>query len=575
MERREFLQGLTLSAATAAALEAQEGPPKAEPIENMLAGPEPSIAVCHVGFRPEASKRVIVRNVNAPATYTLRDIASGPVFRSERPLKLLHSDFAPALVGDFSDVTRPGLYQISVGAELSPPFFIRSDAWRRHLPLVVSYHRAQRCGVNVPNVHPVCHLDDARRRDDGRHVDETGGWHDAGDLRKWMDATMMNAFGLLAIARHLAGGWDLAGSGLAPLHEELRWGNTYFLKMQDTDGRVWADVAGGVNGDNSDNHWTDNSTGTADDRYLNPAKPGLAQAMFTAMQALYADEFKTADSAYSASCLAAAQRCWAADEHKGNALELAWWTLAAAALQRATRSPEFASALTELALILESLQSPHGFWLTARGSSEPYKHPVHGALPPFALLEAARAIPNSPAAPQWRQAARRYLDEYATPMCGRSAYGIMPFGLFPGSPTPERYRPHSSALTYRFFMPVRQQFWWLGLNAHLASHALLFATAAADLHQPAYRDLAYRQLEWIFGANPFGATLASGIGVRNPFPHSRYVGVIPGGIMNGICGNTDDQPILDTGFGFSWRTNEYWSPHLGYFEWAQAVLEQA
>ncbi|MGH9654784.1 MAG: glycoside hydrolase family 9 protein, partial [Bryobacteraceae bacterium] len=119
----------------------------------------------------------------------------------------------------------------------------------------------------------------------------------------------------------------------------------------------------------------------------------------------------------------------------------------------------------------------------------------------------------------------------------------------------------------------RKQFWWQGLNAHLASHALLFATAAADLHQPAYRDLAYRQLEWIFGTNPFGATLASGIGVRNPYPHSRYVGVIPGGIMNGICGNADDRPILDTSFGFSWRTNEYWSPHVGYFEWAQSVLE--
>ncbi len=50
--------------------------------------------------------------------------------------------------------------------------------------------------------------------------------------------------------------------------------------MQDRDGRVWADVAGGLNGDNSDNHWTDNQIGTADDRYINPAKSGVIQAMF-------------------------------------------------------------------------------------------------------------------------------------------------------------------------------------------------------------------------------------------------------------------------------------------------------
>ncbi|MGH9584252.1 MAG: hypothetical protein ACRD4O_15110 [Bryobacteraceae bacterium] len=73
-------------------------------------------------------------------------------------------DFAPAVIGDFSDIARPGLYQIRAGEELSPPFFIRHDAWRRFLPLVVSYHRAQRCGVAVANVHDVCHLDDARRR---------------------------------------------------------------------------------------------------------------------------------------------------------------------------------------------------------------------------------------------------------------------------------------------------------------------------------------------------------------------------------------------------------------------------
>ena len=164
------------------------------------------------------------------------------------------------------------MYQVTIGDESSVPFFIRPDAWRRTLPKAAGYYRYQRCGVDVPNVHPACHLDDARRRDDGRHIDVTGGWHDAGDLRKWMDATLLNAIGLLRLARNLGEKWDLAGSGLAPLLEEVRWGNRYFLKMQDTDGLVWADTAGGLNGDNSDNHWTDNRPGTEDDRYINPGE---------------------------------------------------------------------------------------------------------------------------------------------------------------------------------------------------------------------------------------------------------------------------------------------------------------
>jgi hypothetical protein len=206
---------------------------------------------------------------------------------------------------------------------------------------------------------------------------------------------------------------------------------------------------------------------------------------------------------------------------------------------------------------------------------EPYKHAVHGALPPFAILEAARAFAADPAAAKWRDAVRLYIEGYVVPLCQRSAYAVMPFGVYRGSPTSERYRTLAGDQTYRFFMPVRKQFWWLGVNSHLASHALLLATAAVEFNQSAWRHLAYRQLEWIFGANPFGATLASGIGVREPYPHSRYVGIIPGGIMNGICGNTGDEPVLDTGFSGNWRTNEYWSPQVAYFEWAQAVLESA
>ncbi|HSU61155.1 MAG TPA: glycoside hydrolase family 9 protein [Bryobacteraceae bacterium] len=582
MERRQFLQSLTALGPSAFALAAQEGPAEVDPVEKMIAGPEPSIAVCHVGFRPEASKRVIVRNHDL-RSFVMRDISSGPPFRVERPLTSVSSDLGPAVAGDFSGITREGLYQIDVGGELSPPFFIRPDAWRRFLPVVVSYHRAQRCGVAVPNVHAVCHLDDARRRDTGVHVDTTGGWHDAGDLRKWMDATMMNAFGLLAIARHLGAGWDLAGSGLASLEEELRWGNSYFLKMQDADGRVWADVAGGVNGDNSDNHWTDNVIGTADDRYLNPAKHALIQAMFTAMQSMYAQHFNTPDRIYSSRCLEAAKRCWNANSREGGTAELGWWTLAALEFHRATDDPAIRRAVEQLATGLTRLQqnatgsgkAVTGFWPMSAKNAEPYKNTVHGALPAFAILEAARAFPDAEGAKAWRESARLYIEAYVIPMCDRSAYGLVPFGLYHGSPSPEHYRAVSGDLTYRFFMPVRKQFFWQGLNAHLASHALLLATAASEFNQPAWRDLAYRQLEWTFGSNPFGATLASGIGERNPYPHSRYVGVIPGGIMNGICGNAADEPILDTGFTGTWRTNEYWSPHVGYFEWAQAVLESS
>lgn len=448
----------------------------------------------------------------------------------------------------------------------------------------MGYYHYQRCGVAVPNVHPACHLDDARRRDTGAHLDLAGGWHDAGDLRKWMSATQMNGIALLRLARNLGEQWDAAGSGLAPLLEEARWGNRYFLKMQDADGLVWNDVAGGVNGDNSDNHWTDNRAGTADDRHLNAAKPEHVQALFVTLQAMMAQAFRKTDAPYAEQCLRAAVRCWDAARRGAASHTLAWWTLAALELHRAAGKELYAEAAARLGERLLALQTTdfigsqkdvRGFWRVSETDANPYNQAVDSALPPLALLELASALSEHRLATRWRDAVRLHLDEYVLPLAAHSAYEIVPYGVFTGSPTPEHYRPLAGDLTYRYFMPVRKQFWWLGMTSHLECYALLLASAARAFGKSRYRELACRQLEWILGANPFGACLMTGEGMRNPFPHSRFVGLIPGGIMNGIAGNVKDEPVLDTAYGFDWRTTEYWSPHNAYYLWTVSTLERA
>jgi hypothetical protein len=584
MNRRNFVR---LGLASPAAMLAQQGPPREERVEEMTPDPVPAIALTHLGFLPDSRKKLIFRysGDDGPATFTIRDIGGPPQpFRSARPLERYSSDVIDCLVGDFSDIRREGMYQAVVGGELSVPFFIRPDNWRRTLPKAVGYYRYQRCGIEVPGVHPACHLDDARRRDNGKHVDVTGGWHDAGDLRKWMSATLLNAIALLRLARNLGAKWDLAGSGLAPLLQEVRWGNRYFLKMQDADGLVWADTAGGVNGDNSDNHWTDNTAGTDDDRYINTAKPGRVQAMFVAAEAMAAQAYRISDARYAQQCLAAAKRCWDAARQTGSTGDLAWWTLAALEMHRASAAGEYQAEAVRLGGMLLALQTTQfiasqklvrGFWRVSESDTNPYTDAVHSALPPLALLELARAIPGAAEASKWRDAVKLHLDEYVRPMAAHSAYDIVPFGIFPGSPTSETYRELAGDLTYRYFMPVRKQFWWLGTTSHLECYALLLAEASHAFGRREYRDLAFRQLEWVMGANPFGACLMTGEGMRNPYPHSRFVGLIPGGIMNGIAGNAKDAPVLDTEYGFDWRTTEYWSPHNAFYLWAVSSLERA
>ncbi|MGH9446936.1 MAG: glycoside hydrolase family 9 protein, partial [Terriglobia bacterium] len=250
MDRRKFLGSLSgLSvAAFPPLLNGQEGSPVQDPVEEDIPQKTPTIALNHLGFRPRAGRKALVVRVTGsepPDAFLLRDIGSSN-FHFTRPLTLSHGDLGPCVTADFTDLEREAIYQINVGGEHSVPFFVREDVWRRTLPTVAGYYRYQRCGVDVPGVHPICHLDDARRRDNGEHVNVIGGWHDAGDLRKWMDVTMLNAIALLNLARTIPN--PQPGD---PTHEqildEVRHGNRYFLKMQDSDGKIWHDTAGGVN----------------------------------------------------------------------------------------------------------------------------------------------------------------------------------------------------------------------------------------------------------------------------------------------------------------------------------------
>lgn len=588
MKRREFLGTLAaMPLAVPTPTGGQEGPPRPDPIEVMTPPPTPAIALNHLGFRPRAgSKTLVVRATATPAPrrYTLRDVSERH-FSFTRPLREVQSDLGPCLTADFTDLTRQGLYQITVGNEYSVQFAISDEVWRRTLPKAFGYYRYQRCGVDVPLVHPACHLDDARRRDNGQHVDEVGGWHDAGDLRKWMDVTMLNGIALLHLLRNNP---EPRPGDPTPeqILEEVRHGNLYFLKMQDTDGKIWADVAGGVNGDNSDNHWTDNIVGTADDRYLNTHKRSGTAAIFAVLQGLVAQYYAKSDAAYAQRCLAAGVRAWkafGAPQSKGElTLDVAWWTIAACELYRATEDAEYRDHAQLLGRDLLARQNTsfigeqrlvRGFWMEG---GAPYVNVVFTSLPPLALIELCETFPDAQDAAKWKGAVERHVDQYLLPMAARNAYQHIPLGLFLGQPTPETYRPLAGRLTYRYFLPVRKEYWWLGTTSHLEGNALLLARWArlVNANSKPYVSLAYRQLEWVMGANPFAACLMTGEGMRNPYPHSRFVGLIPGGIMNGIAGNAADEPVLDMAYTLNWRTCEYWSPHVAFYIWTNSVLEQ-
>jgi hypothetical protein len=348
--------------------------------------------------------------------------------------------------------------------------------------------------------------------------------------------------------------------------------------MQDTDGKIWADVAGGVGGGGSDNHWTDNIVGTPDDRYLNTEKRSRTAAVFSTLEALAGQCYAAGDPAYARQCLEAAIRAWHAfDAPPASTQEVSWWALAACELFLATGASEYKQRAVLLGRELLRRQNTEylggqkevrGFWMQG---NDPYSD---WGVPPLALLKLYDTFLDAEDRTKWLDAVRLHADEYLLPMSSRNCYRIIPLGVFLGSPTKQKYRPLAGNLTYRYFHPVEWQ-GSQGANYNFASNALvlgLLAKVCGDVGKK-YVTLAYRQLEWIVGANPFASCMMTGEGMRNPLPLQRFVGPIPGGITAGITGNVNDEPVLDLQYTMVWSTNEYWGPNVSFYIWAHSVLE--
>mgnify|MGYP001263500744 CR=1 FL=1 len=91
-----------------------------------------------------------------------------------------------------------------------------------------------------------------------------------------------------------------------------------------------------------------------------------------------------------------------------------------------------------------------------------------------------------------------------------------------------------------------------------------------------YRDIAYRQLDWILGCNPFDASTVEGVGRNQPerlintdefFPPTPQ---IPGAVMTGICGTQEDEPA-ELGLG---SDVEYDMPPTSLLMWLLVELQE-
>ena len=501
---------------------------------------------------------------------------------------------------DFSEFDTPGSYQIETDGQISPPFAVRDRIYDRIVSGYLTFLRAQRCGQAVFGVHEACHLDDGVRDTDGSPLPAGGGWHDAGDFRKWLAFTLYHVDALLTIRERLSE--DLDRGGIAPdsLLDEIAWGNTYFHRMIGPSGQVYEDVAGGDSppasgltyandwwfenhpgcyADASDNRWTDNIPESGDERRVRTTFNPLVQWAFVHVQARASKQLPASQAKKCMQLARIAADFGRRQGHDNRTLFLAaelrgYLELLAAG----DLSPDLPALIACAQALIQRQATPRtglsGYFLEA-GSTDGFRSVAFAADPALTLLrfwEMRAMIRDEPTAELARQAVMRYIEGYLLADCDSNPFSLTPYGVYVDPPHGDRqvFRDAGNGRSVRTFMhPFNAQGIVHGTSSVLMSHAHLLARAGVLLQQPQWCRTAERLLHWCLGHNPLNRSLFSGIGYRQPYGYSFRIPQIPEAMMVGFIGRPDDSPYLEESSAIEWNTLEYWS--VPFLQVAQAA----
>jgi hypothetical protein len=515
------------------------------------------ILVNHVGFVPQGAKYFVV--LDPPAKeFSVQKWGTGPVLQGR--LKHVNAELGDGWVGDFSSLQEEGVYLIQCGALQSRPVVVSRDAAEQPLRVLFNYFPTQRCGDSLTGWHAPCHLDDARRVDTGEHVDLAGGWHQSCDLRKWMFGTPFGLVGLSQLGMLKHPRWERN-----QIADELRWGNRYFHNMVRPDGGIMDHIVVPV-------QW--------EKREVYPNDPPACATYLTIIaQAMAGRYLSDKDPEHAQKCLDVAQRVWRYvtdpasppgpyrpkvvpkfhdwligffdNYYRGSALERGDALYAAIKLYEATKDAAYVEQACALANDLVKLQV--GGNVTANPAAACFRvgpdrndltaASLFGAM---GLAEVASLRPEHPDAPQWKQS----VDLMASQKCNVSERN--PWGLIASywyTDRPGAGRPGGTA-RYRYFFRYQgtNGSILLGPNHDILGNALFLLRANRLTGEKRYFDVACRQVDWVLGCNPFDASTVEGVGLNQPM---RFVNCgeffpptpqIPGAVMTGIQGDTDDNP---------------------------------
>jgi len=233
-------------------------------VDELLA-PQPEqlfIRANQLGYTIKDAKTAVAFSQSAvPLTFSIVNLATGSNVFSGQPRRIdgvAWGQFTNHCELDFTALHTPGRYVVRLGAATSQQFTIGKDIYAELPDELLGFMREQRCGFN-PWLGTNCHPLDGRTAfgplPDATAMDATGGWHDAGDLLKYL-LTSGNATAQMLLAyeinphrdaKRFTDRVDALGrpgtNGIPDLLDEARWGLEWLLKLHPAPEALYHQVA--------------------------------------------------------------------------------------------------------------------------------------------------------------------------------------------------------------------------------------------------------------------------------------------------------------------------------------------
>jgi hypothetical protein len=548
-------------------------------------------ALSQVGYRPEDSKIAMVGE-GADMDFQIIDkdnkiVYSGGVTGVENGNGKFNTI-------DFSDFQGTGVFRIRCGDMESKPFPITEDIWLRPLFSALNFFYCERCGFNVPGIHRECHNDWQGFRGDEKKI-INGGWHDAGDLSQGSWRTSMAVFAMMTNLENLQKRKDLSELAVL-LRSEIEWGLEWMLKTRFGDGYHMSFSVMRI--------YTDNKVGTIDDVVSPASNVPWENFLTAAVQCKAALMLEKSNPDLAARCRIAAIEDWEAatisnsDWKEADYREASWGASSSILLGKMTGDNKYFEYAAKFGNLITRCQEqtfrdsiPVTGYFYENTAREKVIHNYHAAFeeaPLIALSLLCTTLPENENWMNWYSAAVLH-SEYFMKRGSQiaSPYNLLPNSVWKKSEILEIKEKSVQEDMLRQFsdgtplkkdyvlrtFPIYHDNLFHGNTNIQMSDTWALAEASRLRSDSAGMQLVVKQLNWIFGTNPFGQSLMYGVGYDFA-PHFAYclkdvVGSLPVG-MDCMSGDMPHWSATNTA-----TSKEIWVEPVNRFMGAVAVYSSA